>query len=114
MRMREMMIAALAVAALFQATAAGADGAAVFKNNCAACHGSDGQGTPGLAPGFKGNKFVLGKEADVLATVKSGRSGDQKKYKDMPVAMPAWDGKLSDADIAAVVDYIRGDMQKHK
>jgi len=89
-----------------------ADGASVFRTNCVSCHGKSGQGTPGLAPALKGDAFVTGNLEDVLNTVKNGRSGDQKKYKDLPIAMPAWGGKLSDDDIKAVVDYIRGDLQK--
>jgi len=90
-----------------------ADGADVFRVNCASCHGKSGQGTPGLAPALKGDKFVTGSPADdVTSTVKNGRAGDQKHFKDLPIAMPAWNGKLSDADIKAVVDFIRGDLQK--
>lgn len=97
---------------LLPLSAAMADGADVFRANCASCHGSNGQGTPGLAPALKGDPFVTGKMGDVLAAVKDGRSGDQKRYKNLPISMPAWGGKLSDADIKAVVDYIRGDLQR--
>lgn len=93
--------------------AAMADGSDVFRTNCVSCHGKNGQGTPGLAPALKGDKFVTGGSVDdVTNTVKNGRAGDQKHFKDLPVAMPAWGGKLSEADIKAVVDYIRGDLQK--
>jgi cbb3-type cytochrome c oxidase subunit III len=113
MHMRKVTVAALlAAAGLLQVAAAQADGAGVFRTNCVSCHGKNGQGTPGLAPALKGDAFVTGDVAAVLATVKDGRSGDQKKYKSLPIAMPAWGGKLSDADIQAVVDFIRGDLQK--
>ena len=90
-----------------------ADGKAIFASNCTSCHGTNGQGTPGLAPALKGNAFVTGKIDEVLATVKDGRAGDQKKYKQFSVPMPAWGKQLSDADIKAVVAYIRGDLQKN-
>jgi cytochrome c oxidase cbb3-type subunit 3 len=103
----------VAMAILNGQPAAASDGKAIFGNNCASCHGNKGQGTPGLAPALKGDTFVTGSKAeDVLTTVKNGRAGDQKKFKDMPIAMPAWGGKLSDADIQAVVDFIRKDLQK--
>ena len=89
-----------------------ADGKSVFATNCTSCHGTSGQGTAGLAPALKGDKFVTGDIQAVLATVKNGRSGDQKHFKDLPIAMPAWGKQLSDADIKAVVDYIRGDLQE--
>jgi len=94
------------------ATAGAADGAAVFRTNCVSCHGKDGKGTPGLAPALKGDAFVTGKLDEVIATVRDGRSGDQKRFKDLPIAMPAWGKQLSADDIKAVVDYIRGDLQK--
>ena len=113
MRTRYMIVSTvLVLAGALQVTAAQADGASVFRTNCASCHGKDGAGTKGLAPALKGDAFVTGNADDVMATVKNGRSGDQKKYKDLPIAMPAWGGKLSDADIKAVVDFIRGDLQK--
>jgi cbb3-type cytochrome c oxidase subunit III len=94
------------------APAVAADGKSVFGSNCGSCHGNNGQGITGLAPPLKGDSFVTGKLDDVMATVKNGRAGDQKHFKNLPIAMPAWGGKLSDADIKAVVDYIRGDLQK--
>lgn len=110
---KSMMLIGMTLAlGLVPMTAAVADGAGVFRTNCVSCHGKNGQGTPGLAPALKGDSFVTGDIDDVMATVKNGRSGDQKHYKDLPIAMPAWGGKLSDADIKAVVDYIRGDLQK--
>jgi mono/diheme cytochrome c family protein len=107
------LIFAVVVAGLALATAAHADsGADIFGSKCVSCHGKDGQGTPGLAPALKGNPFVIkGSIKDIENTIQNGRSGDQKHYKDIPVAMPAW--HLSAADLKAVVSYIRGDLQ-HK
>src|ERR1700733_11631379 len=107
---KAMMFGGLLAAAALPMSPVMADGADVFRINCVSCHGKNGQGTPGLAPALKGDAFVTGTEDDVINTVKNGRAGDQKHFKDMPIAMPAWAGKLSDADIKAVVDYIRGDL----
>lgn len=90
-----------------------ADGSATFDATCSACHGSSGEGTKGLAPALKGDAFVLkGKVADIEDTIQNGRSGAKKKYTDIPMDMPAW--HLDDADLKAVVAYIRGDLQKKK
>lgn len=105
-----MMIAAGSM--IVPATAGAADGASIFRTNCVSCHGKNGKGTPGLAPALKGDTFVTGKLDDVIATVRDGRTGDQKRFKDLPIAMPAWGKQLSADDIKAVVDYIRGDLQK--
>ncbi|MGH8372122.1 MAG: c-type cytochrome [Gammaproteobacteria bacterium] len=111
---RNKLISALLGASLilvFSSTAYAESGADIFGSKCVSCHGKDGQGTPGLAPALKGDPFVInGKIADIDEAIQNGRSGDQKKYKDLPVAMPAW--HFSDADLKAVVSYIRGDLQK--
>jgi mono/diheme cytochrome c family protein len=87
------------------------DGAQVFASKCSSCHGSKGQGTTGLAPALKGDAFVIsGKLEDLQATIQNGRSGDQKHFKDIPMAMPGW--HLSPAELQALVDYLRGGLQK--
>jgi mono/diheme cytochrome c family protein len=100
-------------AGLLPGTASAADGATVFKDDCSSCHGAKGQGIADLAPALKGDDFVTaGTAAQVADTVKDGRAGKQKHFPGMMLSMPSWGGKLSDADIAAVVAFIRGDLQK--
>ncbi len=112
--MRTILLALVAfLTAAFVGNALATDGKATFEGTCAACHGSKGQGTPGLAPALKGDAFVIkGKIADIENTIQNGRSGAAKKYKDISGDMPAW--HLADADLKAVVAYIRGDLQKQK
>lgn len=101
------LLAAIAVSPL----ASAADGKTVFDGTCAACHGAKGQGTPGMAPALKGDPFVIkGSIADIENTIQNGRAGDKKKYKDIHMDMPAW--HLPEADLKAVVAYLRGDLQK--
>lgn len=98
-------------AGLVCSTAVAADGKATFEGTCAACHGSTGEGTKGLAPALKGDAFLIkGKLADIEDTIQNGRSGAKKRYKDIPMDMPAW--HLDEAVLKAVVAYIRGDLQK--
>lgn len=105
-------MAVLVTGALLVPALAHADGSDVFRKNCVSCHGKNGQGTPGLAPALKGDAFVTGDIAAVIATVTDGRAGANKHFKDLPIDMPAWGKQLSADDIKAVVDYIRGDLQK--
>ena len=76
--------------------AGGVDGAAVFADNCAGCHGGDGSG--GIGPRLAGGRVVAvyPEPADQIAVVTTGRAG-----------MPAFGDKLTDDEIAAVVDYTR-------
>jgi mono/diheme cytochrome c family protein len=97
----------LALSLAFAGSAIASDGAALFKSKCSACHGPDGAGTA-MAPGFTGNEFIKTSEAGVIAeTIKNGRVGDQKKYKQFVLAMPAQKGALSDDEISAVITYLK-------
>lgn len=68
-------------------------GAKVFTNNCAVCHGQQGQGGLGIKfVGFAG----LSNDGNVIRQVLNGGGH-----------MPAFGGKLSDDQIAAVLTYVR-------
>jgi mono/diheme cytochrome c family protein len=98
----------LALSVAFVGSALAADGAAIFKSKCMACHGADGGGMAGLAPSLKASEFVKTSAPDVIAqTIVDGRAGDQKTYKNLPLAMPPQKGILTDAEVSAVVAYIK-------
>jgi len=84
------------------------DGKAIYDAKCAACHQPSGQGMPGTFPPLAGNKDVTGDAKSVIAAVAKGKSGALTvagtAYNS---SMPAWRGQLSDAEIAAVVTYVR-------
>jgi len=98
----------LAVLLLLLGTAAWAQGPEelfrqgkeIFEENCSQCHRLNGEGLPGTFPAHKGNPFVLGDPAPVIATVLNGRKGKLGR-------MPTWKDKLDDQQLAAVVTYIR-------
>lgn len=74
----------------------------LFNQNCAACHQATGKGVPGAFPALAGNAFVQGPAAPVAATVLNGRG-----------AMPSFGAELSDAQIAAVLTYVRSSWGNH-
>ncbi|MBV9332440.1 MAG: c-type cytochrome [Candidatus Eremiobacteraeota bacterium] len=83
------------------------DGRAIFLLNCAACHQSNGQGG-GPYPPLAGNPAVNAADsAGIVAIVLNGRTGpitvNGTQYGGN---MPSW-RDLSDADLAAVLTYIR-------
>ena len=88
--------------------AATADGKAVFGTYCSACHGAGGAGG-GPFPPLAGNPHVTGADtAALVATVLNGRSGPLEiGGQTYGGVMPAWKGTLSNAQIAAVLSYIR-------
>jgi len=100
-----------------QAAAAAAPvGANVFAQNCASCHGAEGKGTPGSFPPLAGNPFVTGDPNKVTAAVLHGMKGPivvNGVSFSGAIPMPAWSSKLSPAEVAAVVTYIRSAWGNH-
>ncbi|HEX9116250.1 MAG TPA: cytochrome c [Anaerolineae bacterium] len=76
------------------------NGQTVYTTNCSPCHGADAGG--GVGPALKSNKLVQAGGAPLLQTIENGRPG---------TAMPAWKGKLTDAQIADVIAYLQA-LQK--
>jgi cytochrome c6 len=72
------------------------DGKAIFLKNCAACHQANGKGIPGAFPALAGSAFVLGDSMEVATVLLKGRGG-----------MPVFSTSLDDAEIAAVLAYVR-------
>lgn len=72
-----------------------------YKAKCQMCHAADGSGnTPAgkamKAVPFNSPEVVKMSDADLIAIIKNGKE-----------KMPAFDGKLTDAQIKGVVAYIR-------
>lgn len=83
-------------------------GEAIFLDQCAACHRSNGQGVPSYFPPLAGNSEV--QQADptnAIRAVLEGARSTPTDAKPTPLTMPPFDWKLSDAQVAAVVSYVR-------
>jgi mono/diheme cytochrome c family protein len=83
-------------------------GKAIFGDQCAECHGADGSGEPTFFPPLKGNSNV--QQADPTTAIRvilEGARSVPTKARPTPLSMPAFDWKLTDAQIAAVATYIR-------
>jgi mono/diheme cytochrome c family protein len=102
------MMQAIRVAAviLLAASIAGpafaqAPGADTYKAKCAMCHGADGLAATPMGKNmkilsFKAPEMVKASDAQFIASTKNGKG-----------KMPAYNGKLTDAQIKDVVAYIR-------
>jgi cytochrome c oxidase subunit 2 len=75
-----------------------ARGEKVYAANCAACHRPDGKGAGPIKP-LDASPVVL--DAD------KGKQIDVVLHGRLNGAMPAWKGKLSDTEIAAVITYTK-------
>ena len=95
-----------AAAILLAASIAGpafaqAPGADTYKAKCAMCHGADGLAATPMAKSmkilsFKDPSMVKAPDAQLIASTTNGKG-----------KMPAYKGKLTDAQIKDVVAYIR-------
>ncbi|KUO54412.1 MAG: cytochrome C oxidase Cbb3 [Alphaproteobacteria bacterium BRH_c36] len=73
-------------------------GAAVFAENCAACHGEDGKGNMELgAPNLTDGIWLYGGDKrDVVTSIETGRGG----------VMPPWHNRLDDVTIKQLAVYV--------
>jgi mono/diheme cytochrome c family protein len=104
--------AAAPAAARPNGNAAGFDyatiGSQVYGANCAACHGAEGAGVPGVFPSLAGDPVVLAADGKTqITTVLRGLHGKAIGGKVYGGAMPAYVSSLTDAEIAAVIDHER-------
>jgi len=71
--------------------------ARVFRHNCAACHGEDARGLPGLAPDLTDAAWTWGGgEAQIRHTITAGRTG----------IMPPLGAALGDAGVGEVAEFV--------
>jgi|SRR5215510_3471004 len=96
----KLIISVIGTIAVFSSGAAfGADAAALWGQHCASCHGKDGSGntTMGKKLGVKDYTKEQGfSDAEAANVIKNGK-GKMKGYQ----------AKLSDADVKALVAYVR-------
>ncbi len=85
------LIAALALPVLAQDKAAD-----LYKSKCAMCHGADGTKTMMGAKPLSGAEVQGMSDADLNGAITNGKG-----------KMPAYKGKLTDAQISELVSYIR-------
>ena len=83
-------------------------GAAIYKDSCAACHKDSGMGESRLFPRLAGSSSVQSDDATTLArVVLQGTRAVATSAAPTGPAMPAFDWRLNDAQVAAVLTYIR-------
>jgi len=86
-----------------------ARGKKLFDMDCGICHGIDGLGKPNQAPPLAGSEWVKAKGVRRLAHIPlTGLTGSiTVESQTWNLQMPAMGAALSDADLAAVLTYIR-------
>ena len=83
-------------------------GARVYEQHCADCHGKNGEGLAGAFPALAGNRAVtLTQPNNAIRIVLGGGYLPATAGNPRPHGMPPYGHVLKDADVAAVLSYIR-------
>ena len=84
----------------------GSPGARLYASNCLACHQANGEGVPGVQPPLAGTPVPAGDAAALLGWVMFGERPAALPKGQYSGVMPQF-GYLSDADLAALLTYVR-------
>jgi cytochrome c oxidase cbb3-type subunit 2 len=91
-----------------------AKGASLYTANCSACHQASGEGLPGAFPALKGNDVVNDDDATQhILVVLHGLHGARVGGVVYGGVMPPFAATLTDADVAAIIDYERSSWGNH-
>ena len=102
--------AATAAAPAFNA----AEGAKLYGDTCAVCHGAEGKGIPGAFPPLAGDSIVTASDpAEHIRTLLNGLKGKAIGGKTYEAEMPAFAGQLSDEQIAEIANHERTSWGNH-
>lgn len=97
-----------APAATTPPAAAMARGGKVYEQQCAQCHGDQGQGEPGAFPALAGNRaVVLNDPTNLVRVVLQGGYLPATAGNPRPHGMPPFQQFLSDEEVAAVTTFVR-------
>lgn len=96
--MKHVLVALLlcGLLAVCASPAAAQDAAGTFKAKCAMCHGPDGKGGKMGTRDFASPEVKAETDAQLTDIITKGKG-----------KMPAYGGKLSDADVKGLVTYVR-------
>jgi mono/diheme cytochrome c family protein len=84
-------------------------GAAVYIDNCSACHRTDGLGYARVFPALAGNPVLQGADpTSLIHIVLAGDTLPATHTAPSTFSMPAFAWRLSDQEVADVVSFIRG------
>jgi mono/diheme cytochrome c family protein len=82
-------------------------GQRVYTQRCQACHQADGRGLAGTFPPVVGSEWEVGPPETPVRIVNGLHQPIEVAGETYDGVMPAWGGILSDAEISAVVTFIR-------
>jgi alcohol dehydrogenase (quinone), cytochrome c subunit len=89
-------------------------GAELYVDNCAACHRTDGQGSPKALPKVAGNSSVLAQDpSSLISLVLAGSSLPGTAAAPSPLGMPGFAWRLTNSEVAQLLTFIRSSWGNH-
>ena len=83
-------------------------GAAIYADQCSACHAPHGEGVRNLIPALAGAPALQNDDAtDLIRVVLQGGQATATDLRQTSPAMPSYGRMLNDAQLAAIVSYVR-------
>jgi mono/diheme cytochrome c family protein len=83
-------------------------GAAIYRDQCSACHGIDGKGVAELFPSIADSPMVRSDDATTsIRIVLRGARSVGTQAQPTAAGMPSYGRQLDDAEVAAVLTYMR-------
>jgi mono/diheme cytochrome c family protein len=83
-------------------------GQAIYRDQCSACHGLDGHGVPNLFPSLSDSSSTRASDpASLIRVILRGARSVATAAEPTAPGMPSFGWQLDDAQVAAVVTYIR-------
>jgi mono/diheme cytochrome c family protein len=83
-------------------------GKGIYEQHCMDCHGSGGKGKPPAYPPLAGNRaLTMDEPVNAIRVVLNGGFAPGTAGNPRPFGMPPYGPVLSDAEVAAVVTYVR-------
>lgn len=86
-----------------------ASGASIYSQNCAQCHGDNGEGRAPAAPALAGNRaLTMDSAVNPIRVVLFGGFTPGTAGNPRPFGMPPFSAALSKQEVAEVLTYVRG------
>ncbi len=85
------------------------NGLALFRTNCASCHGVDGDGLEHVGPPLKGSEYVKGPPSRLAMILLNGLEGPihiNGQLYEFNNTMPNFGNNFTDAQIADIIRYL--------
>lgn len=84
------------------------NGKGLYSQNCASCHGENGQGLGNSFPPVTNTKWITGDKSVPVRVIRDGLAGKiDVRGSSYDGNMPAFKARLSNAEIAAILNYLR-------